>query len=210
MENRRVQSFEGKTDWIMGNLRRVISCPFFVLCFFFHLTCHGNFGFLMLLVAVGSCYVWRHCNTIWVRRHNTGRYVGKVETCSEGKASQVSVNWTARKIYEGAWTSSMFMALRGLHLKFGGGLIYTNDADASTNNAWVDFPTCKLTQEIQKCVSFLALAFNLRLNFTRVKRDDANANVVLHVGMQNYLMCLRLRWMGEYLSRIPLCSVSLV
>lgn len=140
MENRRVQSFEGKTDWIMGNLRRVISCPFFVLCFFFHLTCHENFGFLMLLVAVGSCYDWRHCNTIWVRRHNTGRYVGKVETCSEGKASQVSVNWTARKIYEGAWTASMFMALRGLHLKFGGGLIYTSDADASTRQRMSKLP----------------------------------------------------------------------
>ena len=133
----------------------------------------------MSLVAVGSCCVWRHCNTIWVRRHNTWRHVGKVETCSEGKASQVSGNWTARKIYERTWTASTYtyvLSLAGFTLEIWDRFTRATPTQAQ-DNSWVNFPTCKLTQEMQNCVSFLALALNLRLNFTRVKRNNASANV---------------------------------
>lgn len=169
----------------MGNLRRVIPCPHIVLCFSFHLTCHDNFGFLMSLVAVGSCYVWRHCNPIWLRRHNTGRHVGEVETCSKGKASQVSVNWTARKIYarttrererERASTYTYVHGLAGFTLEIWRRFTRAMPTQAQ-DNAWVNFPSCKLTQEMQNCVPFLALALNLRLNFTHEKRDNASANV---------------------------------
>ena len=133
----------------------------------------------MSLVTAGSCYVWRHYNTIWVRRHNTWRHVGKVETCSEGKASQVSVNWTARKIYARTWTASTYTYVHGLEgftLEIWRRFTRPTPTQAQ-DNAWVNFPSCKLTRKMQNCVPFLALALTLRLNFSLEKRDNASANV---------------------------------
>lgn len=125
------------------------------------LLCLASLQYHMSTTAQHLMPCWKSWDLLWRE--------GKPSKCELNCSQDLRANMNCFHLYVCSWPCRVHT--------WNLGQVYTSDANANTRQLWVNFPTCKLTQEMQNCVSFLALALNLRLNFTRVKRNNASANV---------------------------------